>query len=143
MWPGDNPFAHMSYLHTSVDAYTETGAGNANLDVPAYDVNTLELFAGTGLSKGWTLGDGVKATAFVSAGLGGELLGNDTLLTRYTNSPTSYVSTIDKGQGLFGRIQLGGALQVAEGSSVAVSYTGTFKGGDDQHTVTAGLSLKF
>lgn len=137
------PFTHLSYLHTSVDGYTETGAGTANLEVPSYDVNTLELFGGVGLSKGWDIREGVKATAFVTAGLGGQLLGGDSILTRYTTSPTNYVSTIDTDTGIFGRVQLGGAFQVTQASSVAVSYTGTFKGGDDQHTVTAGLAVKF
>lgn len=136
------PFANLSYLRTHVDSYTETGAGNANLDVPSYSVDHLEGFVGVSAARDWTMTNGGKLRAFVSAGIGDSFLGNDSVSTSYTSSPTSFVSDIDTQKGAFGRVEAGLSANLSQNLALTSSYGGQFGSGRNQNTISVGLDLK-
>ncbi len=136
------PFANVSYLHTSVEGYTETGAGSANLDVPSYSVDQLEAFAGVSASREWMLANGTKLRGFGSVGIGNNFLGDMSLTTTYTSSPTPFISQIETESGVFGRIEAGLSANITPDFSITSTYGGAFGKDRNQHTVNLGLSLR-
>ncbi|WP_095200086.1 autotransporter outer membrane beta-barrel domain-containing protein [Mesorhizobium carmichaelinearum] len=136
------PFANLSYLRTHVDGYTETGAGNGNLDVPSYSVDHLEGFVGVSAARDWTMSNGGKLRAFVSAGIGDSFLGNDSVSTSYTSSPTTFLSDIDSQKGAFGRVEAGLSANLTQNLALTSSYGGQFGSGRNQNTISIGLDLK-
>ncbi|WP_378949713.1 autotransporter outer membrane beta-barrel domain-containing protein [Mesorhizobium sp. ANAO-SY3R2] len=142
-WAKVTPFASLTYLRTHVDAYEETGAAQANLAVPSYDVDRLEALAGIGASRAWLLESGTTLRGFGSVGIGGAFLGDDgTISTRYTTSATAFLSQIETGEGTFGRVELGLAADFTNSLSLISSYAGSFGAERDQHTFNVGLSGK-
>lgn len=139
-WAKVTPFANLSYLRTHVDAYSETGAGAGNLAIPSYSVDRLEALAGIGASREWELEGGTKLRGFGSLGLGGAFLGDEEIATSYTTSTTAFLSQIETGEGVFGRVEAGIAVDFTKSLSLTTSYGGSFGADSNQHTVTVGLS---
>lgn len=142
-WAKVTPFANLSYLRTHVDAYEETGAAQANLAVPSYDVDRLETVAGIGASRQWLLDSGAALRGFGSIGLGGAFLGNDEAITsRYTTSATAFLSQVETGEGAFGRVEAGLAVDFTSRLSLTSAYAGSFGADRDQHTFNVGFAGK-
>jgi len=137
------PYASLSHLHSFVKGYQETGAGNANLNVASYSLNSLEAFAGIGFSKDWTASNGTVLKGFVRGGVGGNLLGNDTVVTSYTTSPTTYLNVLENGKDVFGQVETGVAARFTERVSVSATYGATFSRSSSQHTVMSTLTARF
>ena len=139
-WAKVTPFANLSYLRTHVDAYSEAGAGSGNLAVPSYSVDRLEALAGIGASREWDLESGAKLRGFGSIGLGGAFLGDEEISTSYTTSATAFLSQIETGDGVFGRVEAGFAVDFTNSLSLTTTYGGSFGADRNQHTISVGLS---
>ncbi|MGX8014014.1 autotransporter outer membrane beta-barrel domain-containing protein [Mesorhizobium sp. ORM8.1] len=136
------PFANLSYLRTHVDGYTETDAGTGNLNVPSYSVDHLEGFVGVSAAKDWTMANGGKLRGFVSVGVGDSFLGNDSISTSYTSSPTIFLSEIDTQKGAFGRVEAGLSANITPNMALTSTYGGQFGSGHNQHTISIGFDVK-
>lgn len=139
-WTKVTPFASLTYLNTHVDGYSETGAGLGNLTVPSYSVDALQAQAGVGVSHDWELQNGSRLRGFASVALGGSFLGDETITTSYTSSATAFLSQVETGQGAFGQVEAGFAVDVTPSLSLTSSYGGSFGADRNQHTVSLGLS---
>lgn len=137
------PFASLSYLRTSVDGYTETGAGAGNLVVPSFTTEHGEAFAGVAASRDWVSASGMAMRGFVSAGVGTGFLGDETIQTQFTTSATNFATQIESVDGVFGRVQAGVSAEIQPGVKFSGTYGGTF--GEDivQHTVGAKITASF
>lgn len=142
-WATVTPFAKLSYLSSSVNGYEETRAGNADLAVPSYRLETLEAVAGVGLSREWTTAGGTAVKGFVRSGIGGNLLGDDKVETRYTTSPTPYLNVVENGDDVFGLAEAGFSASLSENISISGSYGATFSRSSTQHTILANLTARF
>ena len=137
------PFANLSYLRTTVNGYTETGAGAANLVVPSFASEHGEVFAGLSVARAFSLSDSASLRAFVSAGVGTGFLDGQNIATSFTSSATTYATPVEAVDGAFGRVQAGLSAEVESGLTFSATYAGTFGKDLVQHVVGARLTVDF
>jgi hypothetical protein len=133
-------FGGASYARASFDAYTETGAGAANLSVASYAISKTDLHAGLRNVVQLNDASAPQLLGYVGGGLGHGSFGDGTAATRYATSATVNSTAIDAGASTYGFIEAGISGTISDGVTVDASYEGRF--GNDTVSNAAAIKLK-
>ncbi len=136
-------YAGVSYGHIAVDGYTETGAGNGNLDVASFGVGRTDVYAGLRDNVKFSMADGAVLRGFVGAGLGRSLTGDSSVATNYVGSTLGGHSLIDNGQGNYALIEVGLTGQLSQNTSIDVTYGQRFGQSTSDGSASVSMVTKF
>jgi len=139
------PSLGLAYLHSHTNAYTESGAGNLNLQVGSARLNNLEAQANFEI-KHIDMINGRRIAPRASVGFGYELwdkqINLDTSFAAFANLPAFSATSPDMGRwrSLLG---LGIDIDVAKNARIFIDYLGIFKRYEYTHTGIASFKLVF
>jgi outer membrane autotransporter protein len=145
-WPlyGFNvqPVAALSWVNLQQDAFTESGAGDADLAVLGGTANTLTSALGARVTRSFNTGDGNNARLELRAYWTPTLTDTETHVTsRFAEAPDSPVFTVASTQpsrdaALFGA---GFTAQMWKNLSLHVDYNTPLSDSESSQTVVAGM----
>lgn len=137
------PFAKIAFLHNHFNAYEETNAGTANLNIPSYGVNAFDTLAGLGIAKSWMLGDEQQLNTYANVGLG-KGFGHDKIInTSYAASSLNYATSVEASEEFYANIDLGASIDLSRNTDLMLSYSGSFTHDSNQHSISSKLSVRF
>lgn len=132
------------YQHISVDSYTETGAGGANLNVAGDDLNVFELGLGAELAWDLEADGGEKVRPALNIGYRHDLVGDNVETTStFTGGGASFQTQgVDPAQGTF---NVGASLGVALQNNweLSADYDYEVKEDYDAHSGYVRAGYKF
>lgn len=132
------------YQHISVDSYTETGAGGANLNVAGDDLNVFELGLGAELAWDLEADGGEKVRPALNVGYRHDLVGDNVETTStFTGGGASFQTQgVDPAQGTF---NVGASLGVALQNNweLSADYDYEVKEDYDAHSGYVRAGYKF
>ena len=140
-----NPYLGIRYIGTSVDGYSESGAGGLNLQYGDSDSHSIQGYIGSELTKEMALQDGFVLTPRVRANYVFEIGSqDDAIVTNYVIDPTSTFNTftLDLPDNYF---SLGLGADLTKGSNWTIYADFDYANGSDmdQFDVTGGVRIDF
>ncbi|WP_417788903.1 autotransporter domain-containing protein [Terasakiella pusilla] len=136
------PTAGFAYTHVSTDSYTETGAGNWNLNVNSKDINSSVASLGAKMHTKFQAGNG-SLIPEVRAGISYDFSGDEAVATSsYTGGGATFTTTGAEVEQFGGNVGLG--LTYDDGAwAVGANYEADLKSDFVGHSATLEARFKF
>lgn len=137
------PFASAGFAITDRDAFTETGAGAANLVVASTTDSIGQFAIGTSVSRAYTIGNALIVPRLEAAL--DVLVGDVTPATTATFAAGGLaLNTVGAEPGrVRGRVSAGAATKLTPKLTGFFDYQGIFSSNDIEHSVRSGLRYRF
>ncbi len=132
-------YGGLTYRHLQTAAYTETGAGRANLDVAAYGVQQADVYAGLRSKVSFAKSDAGGIAGFYGIGIGRVMSGDSAVSTAYAGSDLGGDSLIENQRGTYGLFEIGMTGTLADG--ISLDATLAQRAGAQGSSATASLNL--
>lgn len=140
------PNASINYVNTSIDSFTESGAGGFNFEYAQQDIKSFKASLGLSISRAISLEKGVITPQF-DINMTREMENNGGLIeARFINAPDDEVFWIetDEPDRTFGNAGLGLVFIGANGKQAYINYRSIFGlEGFSRGTINLGLRFEF
>ncbi|WP_169545771.1 autotransporter outer membrane beta-barrel domain-containing protein [Sneathiella aquimaris] len=134
--------AGLDYTHVNTDSYTETGAGNLNLNVDSDNIDALIASLGARVHTRMKQGEGVLIPEF-NAGVSYDLSGDEAVATAtYTGGGAAFKTTGADVEELAGNVGFGMTYDTGAWS-VGARYDAEFKSEYISHSALVEARFKF